>query len=275
MRFYSQKELINEGFLDTVKGIAKGIGAAAKTAAEMAAPVTTGAIKDIVGAPGKIIGAGKEAYRKVNPISTVKGALKAEYATTFDPKSIREIKDAQIPGEPKGSPRRAVTFRAKRFKTIGSTGGGTGVEETYTAYVVKGPEGYTLKEIRDSQNRTIQGEKEQKKKVRPNWDTEYQDSELGDTPTVEEIGDWLTTDIGIYNKDVLRLGKQMGGVTDIYDLIVKIINNPNIVDASSNISANDISKVKQFFKSKRIVESSQQDTLLQVKLLAERKSHNK
>lgn len=271
MRSYSQRELINEGFLDTVKGIAKGVGAAAKTAAEMLAPVTTGAIKDIVGAPGKILGAGKEAYRKVNPISTVKGALKVEYATTFDPASIREVKDAPIPGEPKNSPRRAVTFRAKRFKTIGSTGGGTGTEETYTAYVVKGPAGFTLKEIRDSQNRAVQGEKEQKRKQKINWDIEYQDSELGDTPTVEEMGDWLSTDMNI-TRDMI---KRVVGAGSVYDMVLQIVNDPSIVDRSSPLNASSIQKIKQFLKSKRIVESTQRDTLSQIKLLAEYKTTSK
>ncbi len=271
----TQQDLVVEGFFVQIKNIGKAVGRGAKAVYKAAETLDPESVGKIAAPVTKLKGAYDAAKSALNtsPVSFVKNALKTEYATTFLTSSVVDLKETPIKNEPKNSPRKLVTFKAKRFKSIGSTGGGTGALEQYNAYVVKGPDGkFSRVDIRDSQNRIIQGEKETKKKQKLNWDVEFEDSELGNTPTVEEMGDWLSTDMGV-TRDVVK--RVVGTTGNVYDMIVQIANDPTITDKTSALNAASIEKIKQFLKTKRIVESSQLDTLQQIKLLAECRWLNK
>ncbi len=266
----SQKDLINEGFLDIVRGV----GAAAKKVAQTVAPITTGTILDIVSAPKALY----SAFASKNPTSFLKEVLKTEYRNTFDPKSIKNVKEVKLKDEPSGTlgggaARRTVTFNARRFNAISTRTapgtGGVGSEETFTAIMSADKSGnISLKEIRDSSNRVIRGEKESAKKAKPRWDDEYAAAEFTENPTVSELGEWVNSEIKTFRaSDVQRLSGDKAN--DLYKLIAYIAAGDANLDTNTQLTPDQIKKVKDFFIQKRIVECSQINTLQQLNFLYE------
>lgn len=160
MRKESQRELIEEGFGDIVRGAASAfmqsrIGQAIKRDLQ---PFT-----DI-----------KKAFSQQSPKGTLQYELKNRYYRTFDYKSIQLGKEQKLPGDEKHDNRVSIPFTAKRLRGIsgststGGLSGGKDDQEQFTAILSRNRKGvsginsegevgiYELEVVRDATGRRIE-----------------------------------------------------------------------------------------------------------------------
>lgn len=139
MRRESQRELIEEGFIDFVKGVAsrtadigravgKGIDKVVSSdigrgvaAAFMKTPVGRGLKNDLEPILSPV-----QAFNKQQPLGALKTALKDQYYRTFDFKSIKYGKEQKLPGDQDYDNRVAIPFEAKLVRPISSSRGSSG-----------------------------------------------------------------------------------------------------------------------------------------------------
>lgn len=197
----SQQELLQETFSDVMRGI----GAAAKVMAP-------GLVSNFnaVAAPFK-------AFKSKQPVAVLKEALKTTYFNTFDNKTVKIGKPVPLQGDKSGMSRISIPFTATRIKAVSAnkpvgTGvqGGTVGPESYTAILTrsrKGVEGEYSVEIRDNNNRIVSGEKQKREKNVPSWDQEYEDADLPQNPSINDIEGWIESIIWLKGRILSSLYK--------------------------------------------------------------------
>lgn len=188
MRKESQRQLVEEGFGDIVRGAARafmttGLGKAIQSDLQP--------ISDVV-----------NAFRGQQPMQVLKKALQEDYYNTFNLKSVQYGKEKKLQGDNKGNSRVAIEFTAKRIKGVnvpsapGTLQGGEGSLEQYTAILTRSKKGsggeYKL-EIRDSSNRIILGTKDKKQREKVSWGEEIADADWPDPRniTVSDLAAWI------------------------------------------------------------------------------------
>jgi hypothetical protein len=252
----SQRELLNESFADIVRGI----GAAAKVMA-------TGLVQSYQAVYEPI-----KAFRSKQPVGALKEALKTTYFNTFDYKTVRIGKTAPLPNDRSGASRISIKFTAKRIKGIsrGNTnleGGYDGPNE-YTAILTrdkKGVGGEYRVEIRDQNNNVIAGESDKENKIgKKDWDTLYSSSNLGSTPTVRALAQWIGSTIKRYKEnELLELyqyeivannpGFPIPSNPTLTQFLVDYLNGPTSTDP---VNSADVTKIKDLLKREQLISES-------------------
>ncbi len=156
MRKISQRQLVEEGFGDIVRGAARAFMA---TGLGKAIQSDLQPISDVV-----------SSFKAQQPMSVLKNALAEKYYNDFNIKTVKYGKEQKLQGDSKGNSRVAIEFTAKRINAVSSTGsglqGGENEPEKYTAILTRTKKGasgdYTI-EIRDNNNKVISGAKKLKK----------------------------------------------------------------------------------------------------------------
>jgi len=168
MRKLSQRELLEEGFLDAARATGQLAGAAIKGAAKIISP--TGA--RVIGSAAKAIGSAYSNFKTAEPEKFVLQELKKSYYKTFNPNSIKIIEAKKDTTAQPNQRRRGVrvnldtnriivTFTAERFNNTG----GSRRSGTYYAYVFKGEKSTDFSmDVRDAKGNQIHGEKRKKNK---------------------------------------------------------------------------------------------------------------
>ena len=163
MRKISQRELVEEGFGDVVRGGARAFMA---TKIGQAIKSDLQPISDVV-----------SAFRGQQPKQVLKDKLKSEFYNTFNYNTVKIGKEKKLPDDNKGNSRIAIEFTANLIKRVSLSGagdlqGGEKDPETYTAILTrtrKGPAGeYSLVVVDSSNKRVISGAKSVKKKTNKN-----------------------------------------------------------------------------------------------------------
>jgi hypothetical protein len=196
MRKESQRELIQEGFGDIVRGAARAfmsskLGQAIKSDLQPFSDMAS-------------------AFRGQQPKQVLKDALKTEYYNTFNLNTVKIGKEKKLQGDSAGNSRVAIEFTAKRIKGVnvasapGTLQGGegssdptkAGQDEQYTAILTRTKKGasgdYTL-EIRDSSNRVIRGTKDKKQREKVSWGEEFADADWPNPSdiSVSDLAAWI------------------------------------------------------------------------------------
>jgi hypothetical protein len=259
----SQKEMLEEGFLDAVRTAGriasapiKKIGRGIAKTAEVANKLDRegfGILKDPL-----------NRFINSDPKQFVEKELKESYSKTFNPKSIRvmEVKNdtlgqRNVPHLPKvktGTNRFIVSFKAERFKAAG----GVSPLEIYYAHVFKSGVDNTLSmDVRDVKGNQIQGEKSKKskkskKQLAPSYDEIINKYSAANKPiTVAILSTIITKNLGISEQDYAK--KLSQGATDMDAAILDITGKMNVAD---NLDATDIERVKQVLQSRALVEKT-------------------
>jgi hypothetical protein len=272
----SQKELLNEGFLDTIRKIASpiakgiaGVGGLAKGIAKVAAPNLSQAIGSDI---DKIKSIGKSASdaftseknRQINstPERFVENELKTNWTKVFDPASIKVTsKQNAAPMSHKSFRLSKVNkffiyFEANRYKKQG------GVEVFKgNAAISKGSDGkFTLEDIEDNNGNSI--------------------SNSGSNETLPKLDDLMKRlNFDITNSTAGRWAIALkrtfrGGISnprkEIDTLIPAAANNDNYV-----LTTADVDTLRQYLKDEFLIseKNNQKDLLVQLKLLND--SYNK
>jgi hypothetical protein len=284
----SQKELLNEGFLDTIRKIASpiakgiaGVGGLAKGIAKVAAPNLSQAIGSDI---DKIKSIGKSASdaftaeknRQINstPERFVENELKTNYSSTFDPKSIKIIEVKQDttvsldvskgvnPKKTKNN-RFFVYFQASQYdKTTGNAtqqiGGVKKIKGVVT--VIKGSNGqYSIVELKDENGQSINQGAQQ---TIPNLNDLM--NKLNFNINNSTAGKWAVALKRSFRNALPDPRK------DIDKLIPAAVNDDNYVLTSA-----DVTILRQYLKDEMLIseKNTQKDLLVQLKLLND--SYNK
>ena len=156
MRKISQRQLVEEGFGDIVRGAASAF---MSTKLGQAIKSDLQPISDVVGS-----------FKAQQPMSVLKNALTEKYYNVFNINTVKYGKEKKLQGDSKGNSRVAIEFTAKRINDVSTTGsglqGGENAPEKYTAILTrtkKGSSGNYNIEIRDNSNKVIVGAKKTKK----------------------------------------------------------------------------------------------------------------
>ena len=284
----TQKELLHEGFLDTIrkitsplaKGIA-GVGGLAKGIAKVAAPNLSQAIgsdidkfKSIGKSASDAFTAEKNKQINSTPERFVENELKTNYSSTLDPKSIKIIEkkqDTTVGVDITKSPnpkkikdnRFFVYFEARKYnQTSGNSteqiGGATKIKGVAT--VIKGSTGqYSIVELKDENGNTIN---------------------QGTQQTIPSLNDLMNKlNFNINNstagKWAVALKRSFRNAVekprDVIDsLIPAAVNNDDYILTSADVTA-----LRQYLKDEMLIseKTTQKDLLLQLKLLND--SYNK
>jgi len=255
----SQQELLQETFSDVMRGI----GAAAKV-------VAPGLVNNFnaVAAPFK-------AFKSKQPADVLKEALKTTYFNTFDNKTVKIGKPVPLQGDKSGMSRISIPFTATRIKAVSANKSvGTGVQggtvgpESYTAILTrskKGVEGEYSIEIRDKNNRIISGEKQKREKNVPSWDQEYEDADLPQNPSINDIEGWIESIIWLKGRILNSLYRSNSIAVPqketLGDFMLQYLNNkgalavtvqPNNDPLEAPLNAQQVDALKQVFIQRRI-----------------------
>jgi hypothetical protein len=294
----TQKELLQEGFLDTIRKITSpiaktvaGAAGAAKGIAKVVAPNLSQAIGSDI---DKIKSIGKSASdaftaeknRQINstPERFVENELKTKYSSTFDPKSIKIIEVKQDttvsldvskgvnPKKTKNN-RFFVYFQARKYyETTGSSieqvGGATNIKGVAT--IIKGGDGkFSLVEIKDENGNIISsGSKDQIK----NYDRSIAPFLTAiPNPATPKLIDYATAIKRAFNLNQreLRDITNDNSVNTVKDALMIITNK----QPDDILDQNDINLIKKVFKDNLLAENSQINLLKQLNLLND--SYNK
>jgi hypothetical protein len=197
MRKESQRQLVEEGFGDIVRGAARAfmtskLGQAIKSDLQPFSDMAS-------------------AFRGQQPKQVLKDALKTEYYNTFNLNTVKIGKEKKLQGDSAGNSRVAIEFTAKRIRGVnvpnapGELEGGEGSTdpskkgeaEQYTAILTRTKKGssgdYTL-EIRDSSNRIInKGTKDKKQREKVSWGEEFADADWPNPSniSVSDLAAWI------------------------------------------------------------------------------------
>lgn len=267
----TQKDLINEGFLDTMRALGKASAATAKALApEIATPLS-----NIIEPFKKTI----DTFKLNNPSSFVNDKLKKEYSNAFYKGSPRKFRAYKIPGEPRTGGRVGISFEAIRINPVDVKAGAAATPpkpETYYAILTRGADGWNM-EVRDSQNRVIKGQKEKegKKSTKPSWAEEIKNAGLPATPTFRDVKLWV---LDYLPKEPARL-RTIFGASNIDDVLQNLMSPASsiantmqgkIFNDATPIDAADLEALKKGLITARIFsENSQLDTLKQLKIISE------
>jgi hypothetical protein len=272
----SQKELLNEGFLDTIRKIASpiakgiaGVGGLAKGIAKVAAPNLSQAIGSDI---DKIKSIGKSASdaftseknRQINstPERFVENELKTNWTKVFDPASIKVTsKQNAAPMSHKSFRLSKVNkffiyFEANRYKKQG------GVEVFKgNAAISKGSDGkFTLEDIEDNNGNIISnsGSNETLPKLNDLM------KKLNFNTTNSTAGKWAIALKRTF-RDSIRDPKK-----EIETIIPAAVGDDNYV-----LTTADVDTLRQYLKDEFLIseKNTQKDLLLQLKLLND--SYNK
>ena len=174
MRKLSQRELLEEGFRNLLKGV---VGSVAKGAARAFSPEGAAVIGKAADAVGSAYNMYKAPLITKNPKKFVLQELKMSYYKTFNPESIEILevkKDTTAPQQHQNTqylPKNKVNTKTNRFIVSFSAErfiptGGSAPSEIYYAYVFKGGAKNELSmDIRDAKGNQVQGEKSKKSKI--------------------------------------------------------------------------------------------------------------
>lgn len=272
----TQKELLQEGFLDTIRKItspiAKGVAGAAgltKGIAKAAAPNLSREIGSNIDKIKSIGKGAKDAFtaeknKQINstPGRFLENELKTSWTKVFDPASIKITKQQDAAPMSHKSFRLSkvnrffVYFEANRYKNTG------GVEVFKgNAAINRDSDGkFTLEDIEDNNGNSISnsGSKETLPKLNDLM------KKLNFNTTNSTAGKWA-----IALKRTFR-----GGISDprreIDTIIPAAVNNDNYV-----LTPNDVNTLRQYLKDELLIseKTNQKDLLLQLKLLKD--SYNK
>lgn len=290
MQKISQKELLQEGFLDTVRKmtgpIAKTVAGAAglaKGIAKVVAPNLSQAVgrdidkfKSIGKSASDAFTAEKNKQINSTPERFVENELKTNYSSTFDPKSIKIIeaqRDTEVKRDLSQGNRFFVYFEALKYNETSGTsitqvGGFTKMKGV--ASVIKGSDGkFKLIELKDENGNIISnGSKEQIK----NYDRAMAPFLTSiPNPGSPKLIDYATAIKRAFNLSVRELKDitNDNSVDNVKDALTIIINK----QADDILDQNDINLIKKVFKDNLLAENSQLNLLKQLKLLND--SYNK
>ena len=293
----SQKELLSEGFLSTVRklaantvgAVAGGVyGAAKQVAKDVAAADTSASIFNVAKQGAKGMASGWNTVSKwqssSSPEKFVEEELKNNYSSTFDPKSIKIIeaqRDTEVkrdlsqgiqPKTIKGN-RFFVYFEALKYNETSGTsitqvGGFNKIKGVAT--VIKGGDGkFKLIELKDENGNIISnGSKEQIK----NYDRAMAPFLTSiPNPGSPKLIDYATAIKRAFNLSVRELKDitNDNSVDSVKDALTIIINK----QADDILDQNDINLIKKVFKDNLLAENSQLNLLKQLNLLND--SYNK
>ena len=256
MRKLSQRELLEEGFLDAMRATGQLAAAGAKGIAKIISP--TGA--RVVGSAANAVGSAYANFKTAEPKKFVKQELKMTYYRTFNPKSIEILQSKKDTPAPVPAPapylpkekvtkstnRTIVSFKAERFIPTG----GTAPPEIYYAYVVKGGKNneFTM-DVRDAKGNQIQGEKS-KKAENPTFNNIIKQYQSKGTPiTVALLSTIITKNLGISER--AYASKLSPGATDMDAVIMDITNKTAAQDV---LGDNDIKSVYQVLETRGLTE---------------------
>jgi hypothetical protein len=280
----SQKELLNEGFLDTIRKITSpiaktvaGAAGAAKGIAKVVAPNLSQAIGSDINKLKSIGKSASDAFtaeknRQINstPERFVENELKTKWNNTFNPNSIKitssqkeEIGETSVARHSEETPRTFVYFEASKYnKTTGNStqqiGGVTQLKGVAT--VIKGSDGkFNIIEIKDEDGNAI------------NQGTQQT------LPSLNDLMNKLNFNINnsTAGKWAVALKRSFRNALpdprkDIDKLIPAAVNDDNYVLTSA-----DVTILRQYLKDEMLIseKNTQKDLLVQLKLLND--SYNK
>jgi hypothetical protein len=293
----TQKDLLSEGFLDSIRrGAAKTlggaiggvVGAAKQVAKDVAAADTSASIFNVAkqGAKGMVSGYKAEAERQLasTPELFVENELKSKYSSIFDPKSIKiiekqqdssvnlDLKDSINPKETKGN-RFFVYFEARKYnETTGNSieqiGGSALVRGVAT--VLRGSDRkFSLVELKDENGNAITTKddsiiKNYDKSVAPYIGRITNPS----SPTLDEYATVIKRAFNLSSRELKEITRD-SGVVSVLDAL-KVITKKAPDDM---LNQDDINLIKKVFKDNLIAEKTQINLLKQLNLLND--SYNK
>lgn len=287
MQKISQKELLQEGFLETVRKmtgpIAKTVAGAAglaKGIAKVVAPNLSQAVGRDIDKVKSIGGSAKASYtaeknRQINstPERFVENELKTKWNNTFNPSSIKitstqkeEIGKTSVARHSEETPRVFVYFEASKYdKTTGNAtqqiGGITKIKGVAT--VIKGSDGkYSIVELKDENGNTINQGAQQ---TIPSLDALM--NKLNFNINNSTAGKWAVALKRSFRNALPDPRK------DIDKLIPAAVGDDNYV-----LTPADVTILRQYLKDEMLIseKTTQKDLLLQLKLLNDSyKSMNK
>lgn len=283
----TQKELISEGFLDTIRragakalgGVVGGVvGAAKQVAKDVLAADTSASIFNVAkqGSKGMASGYKAEAQRQLasDPKLFVEDTLKSNYSNIFDPASIKIIKQQEAAPASHKSFRLStvnkffVYFEANKYNEPSRSSNNQTVQTTKIkgiATVVRGNDRkFKLLEIKDENGNLITVVNDKKGVV--NYDrTIAPFINRISNPNSPLLRDYATVIQRAFSLKESEL-KQISGNNTVRSVVdaLKIITGKQPTDT---LDQNDIDKIKDVFRNNLIAEKSQINLLKQLILL--------
>ena len=297
MSNFSQKELLSEGFLDTVRKAAAATAGAALGAvknvgkdilkmdpnANLFKSISTGAVSGF-----------KQGltFPKDSPEGFVENELKTKWTNVFDYRSIKITKkEDAAPGANRSFKltkvnRFFVYFTANRFKQAGSVESGQ-----YKAAINRGSDNkFVLEEIRDSANRIIRGAKETTQTSVISWKELYDEEpefQSGQPISVGDLAAWIESNANLRDRRVETLldaannlpisaigidyTTQQKRINEIIGVVLARTYGRAIATPAGppqwdidNLTPEQIKTVKDFFIRQRIFSESHKKTQLQL-----------
>jgi hypothetical protein len=268
MRKESQRQLVEEGFGDIVRGAARAfmtskLGQAIKSDLQPFSDMAS-------------------AFRGQQPKQVLKDALKTEYYNTFNLNTVKIGKEKKLQGDSAGNSRVAIEFTAKRIRGVnvpnapGELEGGEGNTDTakkgeaeqYTAILTRTKKGssgdYTL-EIRDSSNRIIRGTKDKKQREKVSWGEEFADADWPNPSniSVSDLAAWIEDAAGsaLTKPRRIALARAFGATTSGSPSIEDILTDPATsarlsisppLSSTSVLTQPQIQEIKNIFIQQRV-----------------------
>ena len=277
MHKISQKEILGEGFFDTIRKITSpiaktvaGVAGAAKGIAKVVAPNLSREIgsdidklKSIGKGTSDAFNAQKNKQINSTPGRFLENELKTKWDNIFNTKSVKIIKTKQDnklnaagSQQKKTTNRSFVYFEAEKYKQIG----GVENKEQFIAIVTKGKEGFALLEITDSRGIIITRSNRNRNYITPN--TAPTTISTGNKPKFfEALRTWKINNIGpnaatvgITYQQTKEFLKSLG-VKDAN----RVLKSVNIQDKGSTIISNiKLNNLQITLKSRGIVSEKSQ-----------------
>lgn len=259
----SQQELLQETFSDVMRGI----GAAAKT-------IAPGLVSNFnaVAAPFK-------AFGERQPLSALKKQMKENFYKVFNLKTVKYQSPKTLPKDRSGLVRIVIPFTAERFKTVAAVtpGSPAGIEggleapEQYNAILTRTPDDTYDVEIRDQSNNEVQGLKGKEVSTKKDWDQLYTSSGLGPTPTVKELGKWITAAIKNYGEEGIKelYADELGGISPsgkVYTM-TSFLSDRLGKDRDKAVTPEDIQTIRGILKQEQIIKENSRTQKSQLNFL--------